>query len=251
MSEPRFLQVEFWKGECRITHGFGTRQPGDKKPSRMDWKGKTVSAGGEIFPLLSLRQVHGDRVVYSDGNLQKAEDFWQMEGDALITRTPGIALGVFTADCLPILLYDPIGKAAGIVHAGWRGSARGISRKAVEKMKELFQTRSSDLWAALGPCIGPCCYEVDEPVRRAFSSEDIPWDLISRPRGKGKWMLDLYEANRFLLEGAGILKEKIQALKICTSCRADAFYSYRNADKIGGRQLNFIALRKDSEVPPG
>jgi hypothetical protein len=244
MTGARFLQVEAWKGEQRIVHGFGTRQEGGKKPSRLDWKGKAVQVGGEIFPLLSLRQVHGDRVVHSDGNLEKVEDLWKMEGDALITRTPGVALGVFTADCLPVFLYDPAREAVGIVHAGWRGTSRGVCRKAVEKMKEAFQSRPSDLLAALGPCIGPCCYEVDEPVKAAFSAGEFPWDSVSGPRGNGKWMLDLYEANRFLLERSGILKENIQALKMCTSCRGDAFYSYRNADRTGGRQLNFIALRK-------
>jgi len=245
MTETRFLQVEAWKGERRIAHGFGTKQEGERKPSRSDWRGKAVQMGEEVFPLLTLRQVHGDRVVHSDGNLQKAEEIWQMEGDALITRTPGVALGVFTADCLPVFLYDPAREAVGIVHAGWRGTARGISRKAVEKMKEVFQSRASNLLAGLGPCIGPCCYEVDEPVRDAFSSGEFPWGLVSRPRGNGRWMLDLYKANLFLLESSGILKQNIQTLKMCTSCRGDTFYSYRNADKTGGRQLNFIALRKE------
>jgi len=245
MIEPRFLQVEAWKGESRIAHGFGTKQEGERKPSRSDWRGKAVQVGEEIFPLLSLRQVHGDRVIHSDGTLQKVEEVWQMEGDALITRAPGVALGVFTADCLPVFLYDPVREAVGIVHAGWRGTARGISRKAVAKMKEFFQSRASNLLAGLGPCIGPCCYEVDEPVSDAFSSGGFPWGLVSHPRGKGKWMLDLYKANRFLLESSGILRENIHTLNMCTSCRGDTFYSYRNADKTGGRQLNFIALRKE------
>jgi hypothetical protein len=112
-------------------------------------------------------------------------------------------------------------------------------------MGEIFQSEKSNILAALGPCIGPCCYEVDGPVKNAFISGGFPWDLISRPRREGKWLLDLSRANLYLLEKYGISKENIQVLKICTSCHGDTFYSYRNADKTGGRQLNFIALRKE------
>jgi YfiH family protein len=245
MDQPSFLKVDAWKERRQIAHGFGTRHPGGEKTSRKDWRGKSVREKNEIFPLLSLRQVHGDRVVLFKGNPQGIEEIWQTEGDALLTRTPGVALGVFTADCLPIFLYDPIQVAIGIVHAGWRGTAGGVAGKAVEKMGEIFQSKNSNILAALGPCIGPCCYEVDEPVKNAFISGGFHWTLVSRPRREGKWLLDLYQANLYLLEKHGISKKNIQVLKICTSCHGDTFFSYRNADKSGGRQLNFIALRKE------
>jgi YfiH family protein len=245
VRKAKFLQLDGWKGECRIAHGFGTRHPGGDKPSRKDWGGKAVQEGREIFPLLSLRQVHGDRVVLFDPAFQTIEGIWQTEGDALITRTPGVALGVFTADCLPIFLYDPVQEAIGVVHTGWRGTAKGVIRKAVEKMGESFLCQSRDILAALGPCIGPCCYEVDGPVKAAFISGGIPWELVSSPGGDGKWLLNLYEANLFQMQEAGILKKNINLLKICTSCHGEAFFSYRNADKTGGRQLNFIALKKE------
>ena len=242
--------MESWEGERRIAHGFGTRHPGGEKTSRKGWQGKSVKKGEGIFPLLSLRQIHGDRVVHFDKNVQTVEEIWQTEGDVLLTRTPGVALGVFTADCLPIFLHDPIDGAIGVIHAGWRGTAQGVAGKAVEKMKEIFHSKKSNILAALGPCIGPCCYEVDEPVKNAFLSGGLPWDLVSRPRREGKWLLDLYQANLYLLEKHGIAKKNIQGLKICTSCHGDTFYSYRNADKTGGRQLNFIALRKEEAGAP-
>jgi YfiH family protein len=245
MNQPRFLQIEAWKGERRIVHGFGTRQEGGRKPSRTDWRGKGIQAGEEIYPLLSLRQVHGDRIVHFQGNGQEIDEVWRLEGDVLLTRTPGIALGVFTADCLPIFFYDPIQGAIGIVHAGWRGTALGVAGKAVEKMRETSGCKNSNILAALGPCIGPCCYEVDGPVKNAFISGGFPWNLVSRPRGEGKWLLDLYQANLYLLENQGISRRNIQVLRICTSCHGETFYSYRNADKTGGSQLNFIALRKE------
>ena len=241
-----FLQLDPWKGDPRIAHGFGTRLPGGgHKPSRKDWSGRAVREAGEIFPLLSLRQVHGNGVVVFDPAFQTVEQVWRTEGDALITLAPGFALGVFTADCLPIFLYDPVRGAIGVVHAGWRGTAKGVIRKALGKMGESFRCQSRDIQAALGPCIGPCCYEVDAPVKDAFISGGIPWKRVSSPRGDKKWLLDLYEANLFQMEKAGILKENINLLKICTSCHGEAFYSYRNADKTGGRQLNFIALKKE------
>ncbi len=242
--ETKFLQIEGWKRSGKIAHGFGMRIQGGEEPIRKEWLGKAVQQEEESFPLVSLRQVHGDRVVIFDGNIQKIEEVWREEGDSLITQAPGFALGVFTADCLPIFLHDSQKQAIGIVHAGWRGTARGVSGKAVEKMKATFLCQGADIRAALGPCIGPCCYEVDSPVQKAFVEAGFPWASISHPRSEGKWSLDLRVANFFLLKAAGIREENIEILKLCTSCRGEIFYSYRNGNKIRGRQLNFIALRK-------
>jgi YfiH family protein len=245
-----FFQVKSWKKNGKIIHGFGSRGQELEKSIRQHWVGKSVQYGEENFPLVSLRQVHGDRVVIFDGDARKIESLWKEEGDSLITRATGFALGVFTADCLPILLYDPARQAIGIVHAGWRGTAREVSKKAVEKMKAVFHSRSADILAAMGPCIGPCCYEVDGPVKEAFENPGFSWESISRPGGEGKWFLDLYLANSVLLEASGVRKENIESLKTCTSCRRDTFYSYRNADKKAGRQLNYIALRRSvAKIP--
>jgi len=247
IGEEPFFQIESWKGKARIAHGFGRRSRGPEKPVRQHWAKKSIQEEKESFPLVSLRQVHGDRVVIFDGDLRKVEELWREEGDSLITQAPGFALGVFTADCLPIFLYDPTQQAIGIVHAGWRGTARGVTKKAVEKMKAVFHCQGAEILVAMGPCIGPCCYEVDGPVKEAFEENGFPWESLSHPRREGKWFLDLYRANFLLLEASGIRRERIEVLKACTSCRRDTFYSYRNADKMEGRQLNFIALRKDSK----
>lgn len=240
----KFLSVPAWESQGEIAHGFGTKGPPGDRVSRQHWWGQRVQEEGEEFPLVSLRQIHSHRVVFFDGHPQRIAEVWAEEGDALITRARGFALGVFTADCLPIFLYDPGQQAIGIVHAGWRGTARGVSKKAVRKMKEVFNSKENHILAALGPCIGPCCLEVDAPVREIFSKNHLPWDLFSRPRGRGKWSLDLSQANTYLLEGEGVPKENIQRLSFCTSCHGDLFYSYRHGDRSHGRQLNFIALRK-------
>jgi YfiH family protein len=247
--EEDFLQIGSWIRERKIAHGFGKRGQGKGKNTRLDWRGKAVQEGEESFPLVSLRQVHGDRIFLFDGTVRKIEEIWQEEGDSLITRDPGFALGIFTADCLPIFLHDFRQQVIGVVHAGWRGTARGVAKKAVEKMKTIFHCQSVNILAAMGPCIGPCCYEVDRPVKEAFVGGGFPWESIARPRGQGKWSLDLYLANSLLLEAAGIRRENVEALKLCTSCERETFYSYRRGDKTRGRQLNFIALRRNASDP--
>jgi YfiH family protein len=238
-----FLQVEEWGKWDQIVHGFGRKGgPGDRV-SKADWRGQDLKAGDELVPLVALRQVHGDRIIVFPGGSQQAEDLWQQEGDALISCVPGYALSVFTADCLPILLFDPVGQAVGIIHAGWRGTAKAISRKAVGKMKEVFGSRSENIEVAMGPCIGGCCLEVDNPVREAFSGTGLSWERITSPRGKDKWVLDLRRANARLLEEAGIEEEKIRRVDYCTSCHPNMFFSYRAGGKGQGRQMNFIALR--------
>ncbi len=237
------MQTEEWGKWDKVVHGFGRRGgPGDRI-SKADWRGQSLKAGGELFPLVALRQVHSDRIVVFTGGSQSAEDLWRQEGDALISSVPGFALSVFTADCLPILLFDPVRLAVGIVHAGWRGTAKGIARKAVEEMGRVFGSRSENIQAAMGPCIGGCCLEVDGPVQEAFSRTGLPWEKIASPRGKDKYLLDLHKANAGLLKEAGIEEAKIRRLNYCTSCRSDMFFSYRAGGKGKGRQMNFIALR--------
>ena len=237
------MQIEEWRKWDKIVHGFGRKGGSGDRVSKADWWGQALKAGGERFPLVALRQVHGDRIVIFTGGNQQAGDLWRQEGDALISCVPGYALSVFTADCLPILLFDPVQQAVGIVHAGWRGTAKAISRKAVEKMNEVFGSRSGDIQVAMGPCIGGCCLEVDGPVQEAFSNTGLSWGRIASPHGKDKWVLDLHRANAWLLKEAGIEEAKIQRMAYCTSCRSDMFFSYRAGGKGQGRQMNFIALR--------
>jgi YfiH family protein len=244
----RFLEVEGWGDRGRIVHGFGMRNQTWGKRSKQDWWGQPLRVGEEVFPLISTRQVHGDGVVVFEGEPQKPEQLWRREGDALVTQVPGYALGVFTADCLPILLFDPVQGGVGIVHTGWRGTARAVCQKALKKMAETFDSISENILAAIGPCIGPCCYEVDGPVKEVFARAGLPWELLASPRGRGKWSLDLPRANAYLLKGAGLREENIHRAELCTCCHSDSFYSYRAEGKTSGRQLNFIALRKRDEI---
>ncbi len=238
-----FLQIDGWGKWDQIIHGFGRKDGSGDRVSKADWRGQALKAEGELFPLVALRQVHGDRIIIFTGGSQQAGDLWQKEGDALISCVPGYALCIFTADCLPILLFDPVQQAVGIIHAGWRGTAKGISRKVVEKMNEIFGSRSKNIQVAMGPCIEGCCLEVDGPVREAFSKTGLSWEQIASPRGDDKWVLDLRRANARMLEEAGIEEAKIRRLEYCTSCHPEMFFSYRAGGKGPGRQMNFIALK--------
>jgi YfiH family protein len=172
--------------------------------------------------IAAAQQVHGDQVT-----LVKTEDRGQVipATDALITDAPGVALLLRFADCLPVLLYDPVHQAFGLVHAGWRGTVGGIAAKTALAMVEAYGSRPADIMAGLGPCIGPCCYqvgtEVIEPVKANFNY----WQELLQPQGNGSLHFDLWEANRRQLAEQGV--EEIEVMQLCTACRADEFFSYR------------------------
>ena len=244
IGEMSFLEVKGWGDKGRVVHGFGMRDQTWGKRPRQDWRGRPLPVGEETFTLtFCTRQVHGDGVVVFKGEPRETEQIWMKEGDALVTRVPGYALGVFTADCLPIILFDPVQGVAGIVHAGWRGTAKAICQKTLKEMAETYDSISENILAAMGPCIGPCCYEVDGPVKEVYAEAGLPWELLSYPRGRKRWSLDLPRANAHLLKVAGMREENIHRLDLCTSCHRDSFYSYRAEGKTSGRQLNFIGLR--------
>ena len=208
------------------------------------WIGETrkSSVRRNSFPSSLCGRFTGMESSCCGGGEEEAGDPWEREGDALITGSPGIAIGVFTADCLPLLLFEPERRVAAVVHAGWRGTAKEVTRKVVEKMAEVFACAAEKIQAALGPCIGPCCYEVDGPVEAEFRGGGLPWESFASGRGPGKWSLDLQEANTHLLIKSGVKRENIRRLAHCTACRSDLFFSYRREKGTRGRHLNFISL---------
>lgn len=162
--------------------------------------------------------------------------------DGLITNVPDLPLVVFSADCGIILLYDPENRAIGAVHAGWRGCAAGILEKAVERMSQAYGTKPETLLAAVGPCIGPCCFETDgdvpEAMRAALGAEAEPYLSYQAP----KWHVDLAGLNRQWLLRAGLLPEHIDVSGLCTACRRDLFWSHRKLGEARGAQVALIAL---------
>jgi len=188
--------------------------------------------------VVTLRQVHGTRVVHGG---KDPVGYSEPEADGIITALPGRACAIKTADCLPILLYDSRKRAVGAVHAGWRGTAADIAARAVRHFEEFIGSSPSDVIAVLGPAIGPCCYEIDESVATHVKQREANMPALHY-RGMGKWTFDLTLANERQLLNAGIRRDAIFSVRLCTSCRKDLFFSYRRDGEKTGRQLNFIVL---------
>jgi len=163
--------------------------------------------------------------------------------DALITDLPGVPIGVFTADCVPMFLYDPARPAVGIAHAGWRGTAQSITRKTVEKMRAEFGSDPAKMWAAIGPSIGQCCYEVGADVFDEFHAAFEYAPSLFTKTSEEKWHLDLWLANRRQLEGCGVDPRRIIESRICSTCNEREFHSARKHGPLAGRTLSVIAIK--------
>jgi len=187
-----------------VEHGFGTRA------SVIDQNS-----------MANLKQIHSS-VVFATEDIGCAG-----EGDALVTREPGLAVSIRTADCFPILLADPVSRSVAAVHAGWRGTAACVVLSSLSRMQSEFGTDPRDVYAAIGPGIGPCCYEVGLDVAQRF--------------GKGEaGHLDLAAENRSQLIAVGLHPDHIDAVGGCTFCNPAQFYSWRRDHDPAGRMISFI-----------
>ena len=164
--------------------------------------------------------------------------------DALITNEAALPLTVFSADCGTVLLYDPVRQAVGAAHAGWRGCAAGIVEKTVQAMEDAYGSRPADLLAALGPCIGRCCFETDGDVPAAMR-DALGADAEPHMERRGaKFHVDLAGLNRQWLLRAGLAPEHIEVSGVCTACRPDLFWSHRKMGDQRGVQAAVIALKE-------
>ena len=215
--------------EPGLVHGFEQRLGPDGWEDREEGRRRVAAALAASGRLLTLRQVHG--VV-----LHEAPWEGRPEGDAALAGMPGWLLGIETADCLPMLLVDPRRRVVAAAHAGWRGTAAGVTRRAVQALLDTG-SRAGDLIAALGPSIGPCCYEVGEELRDAFGPEGAAFFRAS-PRGRPH--LDLRGANESQLLEAGLRADRVHHVADCTRCRPDLYHSYRRDGRDAGRMLSFV-----------
>ena len=284
-SKLTILSAKSLAGFPWLVHGFSTRSGGFSRVyggnvlnlgfTRQDSRAavernravfrRSVGAvsGRKLWPLVSPRQIHSDIIhCISEPPLEP------LAGDGLITRTPEILLGIQTADCLPIILVDSKRRAAGVFHAGWRGTVKRIVEKGVGEMQRWFATNPRDIRAAIGPGIHGCCYEVGPEVREKFESqfayagglfreakesdpvrEKYPLlFLTARAPGHGelpsKIFLDLAEANRRQLIDAGVLPKNIEASPLCTACSTDLLFSYRAEKGATGRMMGVAGIKK-------
>lgn len=260
-----------------LVHGFSTSTGGTSRLDGhkvlnlgfTDWDTRTnVEKNRRLFQsalnasdlaLVSLKQFHSDVICDFDSVPGNA-----CNGDASITATPNLLLGIQTADCVPILLVDPKNRAVAAVHAGWRGTLQRIVEKTIGRMEMRFGTRERDLLAAVGPAIGGCCYEVGTEVAAAFHSQfpqasqwfdelrtgdepnPLQW-LNQFPPGHQpppkNVLLDLRKANRAQLLDSGVRAENIFVSELCTACRPELLFSYRKNGAASGRMMAVIGMR--------
>jgi len=296
ISGLEILTAEIFHSVPWLVHGFSTRKGGASRLNGVaalnlsftDWdsreavtqnRGAFVRAilaqksasklGAKIGieeSLITLRQIHSDVVHVCSKAPARAT-----QGDAALCVKAGLLLGIQTADCIPILLADPRRRVIGAVHAGWRGTLARVVAKALGRMRLEFGSQPVDVIAALGPAIGPCCYEVGPEVAQAFSAQfaqaaewfegpferlatgedpnPLPW-LTMIPPGheppRERVWLDLRAANRWQLVDAGVNPRNIAVSALCTGCRTDLFFSYRKEGAGTGRMMSAIGMCANS-----
>ena len=261
-----FESVEYLIAEnISVPHGFTTRvggvsegylsslnlgmHRGDTSENVVENYRRLANAlGFSAGKLVLANQTHSDivRVVRSADCVGSLSHRDYPECDGLVTNTPGVALMVFSADCTPILLHDPVTGAVGAVHAGWRGTAAGIVKNAVEKMVSAFGCKAENIRAAIGPNIGVCCFETDADVPEAMvatlGEEAMPF---IHPKGE-KYYLDLKQINALWLRRSGV--KDIAISEHCTACSPDLFWSHRVTKGKRGSQGAIIVCRVERQI---
>ena len=295
-GEVRYTQFGHFLQFPEITHGSFTRLGGY---SKMPYRGLNVSYSIgddfenvirnrllalqalriETYPCATLWMIHGADVATLDTDnwddwrtdwthrsyrVDEHELIWtakpRRKADALITRQRGVALALSSADCVPLMFYDPVEGVIGMAHAGWRGTARGIAAATIDAMCEQFGSLPRNIHVGLGPSIGPCCYEVSEEVRRLYLGQQqfdvMPTNaryrnlvresavfVVEQFTDRTGLLLDLWETIRNQLLLVGVLPEHIELPGICTSCEKERFFSHRGEYGKAGRFPSILALR--------
>ncbi len=195
---------------------------------------------------VSAQQVHGNRVLYV-GAPDRGCGFYDYESaikdtDGLFTAEQGVLIATFYADCLPLALFHPTLKLLGLAHAGWQGTYRNIAAALIGAMQAKHDFDPQELWAATGAAIGPCCYQVDADFYQRFLKRYSEAALWFSAAEEGKYYFDNEKANVALLQQAGVKKENISVLGLCTACHDDLFFSYRKGAGKTGRHGLWGAL---------
>lgn len=245
-----------------VKHGFCTRLGGVSQgpysslnlDSKIGDSRENVGRNREIVAralgidsdkLFLANQVHGDQVfVLNENPGERYFSYNHLDYDAIITSHVGIPIGVLTADCLPIIMLDPIKKVISIVHSGWRGTCLNIVGNVVNKFRSEYRCDPKDIIAGLGPCIGRCCYEVDIKVIRSIKNSSPNWKDYIEPLKTNRYLLDMVGLNVEQLILSGLDPANIHQTDLCTACYPNLFFSYRATRRETGRQLNFVQLNE-------
>lgn len=245
-----------------VTHGFSTRLGGvsqgplatlnlgrsrNDEPAlvRENYHRFSAALGIRLDRIVMGQQVHSNtvRVVTEEDAFQDLYEPTHFEGDGLITNCPGLTLAVFYADCIPVLLYDPVCRVIAAVHSGWRGTSLGIVNNAVNQMCDTFGCQANDILAAIGPGISSCCFETHDDVPTAMQEHlgDLVEPFVFQ-QPNGKYHIDLKSIIKKQLQKRGLLSEHISVSDLCTACHLDLFWSHRKLGDARGNQAALIQL---------
>lgn len=252
-----------------IVHGFSTRlggvsrdhltsmnlsfQRGDEEENvRENFRRIGESIGFSCENLVFSDQTHTTNVRVTTEEdrgkgFVKQRDYSDIDG--MVTNVPGLVLSTFYADCVPLFFVDPVKKAIGLSHSGWKGTVGKIGRVTVEKMTAEYGSDPKDILAAIGPSICQDCYEVSEDVIQQFRKnyDASLWDSLFYKKPNGKYQLNLWKANEAVFLEAGIQKEHIRITDICTCCNPDILYSHRASQGKRGNLAAFLTLKTVQE----
>ena len=247
------LKVSQWEKYRGLLHGFIGRRGGksagpfselnlsyrvgdDAKVVSQNVCDMKLAVGIHDGRVVTMRQVHGEKIIeVKDKKLKEAGD-----ADGMVTAETDLYLGVLTADCVPLLIIAPKQKLAAVVHAGWRGTLVGIAAKAVGFFQEHYDVAATDIEVALGPSIGPCCYEVKDDVAVPLMKK---WGRLTTPSisvKDGKSFINLRRLNRDILRASGVPGNQLFQVGPCTSCAPEEFFSYRRERSETGRQISVV-----------
>ena len=259
-----YIQFKNLSATDIVKHGFSTRKGGvstgifssmnlnfkrgdDPDAVMENYRRMAAALNMRVEDMVLSDQTHTTnvRVITEEDRgkgILKPQDYSDVDG--MITNVPGIVLVTSYADCVPLYFVDPVRKAIGLSHSGWKGTVGHIGQKTVWKMHEVYGSEPKDIVAAIGPSICQSCYEVSDDVAEAFRANftaDEAADILL-DKGNGKYQLDLWKANWYVLTDAGILPEHLSVTDLCTACHPNLLWSHRKTNGQRGGLSAFLSL---------
>ena len=261
-----YLRFPMLESESFIEHGFSTRKGGvstgiyesmnltfnlEDDPENVSENFRRMAAALHTVPekMVYSKQTHTTNVLkieehHKGMGIVRERDFDNIDG--LVTNVPGICLVTFYADCVPLYFVDPVKKAIGLSHSGWRGTVGKIGKVTIELMQKTYGSDPEDIIAAIGPSICRDCYEVSGDVIQQFreSFDEAYWPELFYKKENGKYQLDLWRANERIFTEAGIREDHIAVTNVCTHCNPDILFSHRTTGDKRGNVSAFLALKQ-------
>lgn len=265
VGEVLYLSYPLLENTGIVRHGFSTRVGGvsegiwdsmnlsfsrgdDEFKVRENFRRMAEAIGVKADSLVFAAQTHTTnvrKVTLDDKGKGIVRPLDYQDVDGLITNEPGICLTTFYADCVPLFFIDPVHKAIGLSHSGWRGTVGKMGKATLEKMAKEYGTNPKDVVAAIGPSICQDCYEVSEDVIDKFKEafDEKHWSVLFYQKENKKYQLNLWKANEIILKEAGVLEKNIAVTNVCTNCNSEILFSHRATGGARGSLAAFMALK--------